>query len=329
MSRIRCYASAVLVCSTLACSSSSNLPSSEKPLEEESATDGKEYPLELVTHLLDRYEIEIDNESTVRAMNLAYAASKTKVETEAEWAAEPKTVLAPLLTSYVTSDELQQLAGAELAWAQYDLGDRYLSGREVLQDFEKAEYWIRLAGEQGYVPAIINLRVLYYEGKIFSQSDEEAVYWARQAAEKGNADHTFLIGSLFHQGLQVPQDASEAMRWLERAAEKGSAKAMNRLGLMYLEEVVDWGWPVQSPSVPQQNDVLAYMWFNLARLHSPADVRNDLGWLPDDSAALANLSLRTEIESNRDGVLDRLTQVEIREAQQLAREWDAAHPRKP
>jgi len=54
--------------------------------------------------------------------------------------------------------------------------------------------------------------------------------------------------------------------------------------------------------------VQAHMWFNLAALRSTGEER--------ESAVEA-----------RNLVADRMTPIQIAEAQRLAREWDAAHPR--
>ena len=59
-----------------------------------------------------------------------------------------------------------------------------------------------------------------------------------------------------------------------------------------------------------QDHVIAQMWINLAVSRSTGDAR--------DNAVEA-----------RDMVTEQLTLSQIAEAQRLAREWDAAHPREP
>lgn len=73
------------------------------------------------------------------------------------------------------------------------------------------------------------------------------------------------------------------MKWYRLAAEQGNADAQDHLGDMYAD----------GRGVPQDN-VLAYMWFNLAH----ADKR-------------------------RDRVASTMTPTQIAEAQQLSREWKA------
>ena len=64
-----------------------------------------------------------------------------------------------------------------------------------------------------------------------------------------------------------------------------------------------------SPGVPQ-DDVLAHMWSNLG-------------------ASRATGEVRASAVKNRDLIAEDLTPDDLSEAQRLAREWDAAHPREP
>ena len=93
-------------------------------------------------------------------------------------------------------------------------------------------------------------------------------------------------------GRGVPQDYAEAVKWYRLAAEQGNATAQNNLGFMHYE----------GRGVPQ-DDVQAHMWFNLAAAQG------------NDNAV-----------ANRDIAAKKMTPAQIAEAQQLAREWIAAHP---
>ena len=78
---------------------------------------------------------------------------------------------------------------------------------------------------------------------------------------------------------------------------RGHAGAQYNLGFMY----------ANSPGVPQ-DDVLAHMWSNLG-------------------ASRATGEVRASAVKNRDLIAEDLTPDDLSEAQRLAREWDAAHPR--
>ena len=104
---------------------------------------------------------------------------------------------------------------------------------------------------------------------------------------------------MYANGQGVPQDDAEAVRWLRLAAGQGNANAQDNLGNMY-----DYG-----RGVPQDY-VQAHMWFNLAASRMTGVVRE----------------LAVE---RRDLAADELTPDALNEAERLAREWDAAHPREP
>ena len=86
---------------------------------------------------------------------------------------------------------------------------------------------------------------------------------------------------------------------LRACAEAGGTEAQNNLGVMY----------GTGAGVPQDY-VQADMWFNVAVAQSSGEDRD---WRV----------------RNRDIIAAKMTAEQIAEAQRLAREWDAAHPREP
>ena len=122
----------------------------------------------------------------------------------------------------------------------------------------------------------------------------------RALAEEGVAEAQFQLGSRCSIGAGVPEDDAEAVRWLRLAADQGHADAQNILGTMYRDG---------GEGVPE-NYVQAHMWFNLA-------------------ASRLTGELREMAVQDRDKVAGRMDPTQIAEAQRLAREWDAAHPREP
>ena len=98
---------------------------------------------------------------------------------------------------------------------------------------------------------------------------------------------------------RAEQGDADAVRWYQLAAEQGYAEAQFNLGVMY----------ASGAGVPQDY-VQAHMWFNLAASRSTGELR-------DNSV------------KNRDRAAEELTPDGLNEAQRLAREWDAAHPREP
>ncbi len=185
------------------------------------------------------------------------------------------------------------------AGAQYNLGNMYANGEGVPQDDAEAVRWFRLAAEQGHASAQFNLGFMYANGRGVPEDAAEAVRWYRLAAEQGHASAQFNLGLMYANGRGVPEDDAEAVRLYRLAAEQGLARAQFNLGVMY-----ETGEGVP-PSYVQ-----AHMWHNLVASRTSGEQR--------DSAVEA-----------RDRVAGRMDPTQIADAQRLAREWDAAHPREP
>ena len=124
--------------------------------------------------------------------------------------------------------------------------------------------------------------------------------WYRLAAEQGHPIAQFTLGVRYDTGCDIPRDAAETLRWYRLAAEQGHAFAMIKVGHMCGDDL----------SVPR-DDVQSHIWFNLA----------------------ASRGLTGEDRENagriRDIIARMMTADDLSEAQRLAREWDAAHPREP
>jgi len=86
---------------------------------------------------------------------------------------------------------------------------------------------------------------------------------------------------------------------LRARADQGDAVAQNLLGTMY-----------RNGEDVSQDDVLAHMWYSL-------------------SASRATSGLRERAVQGRDRAAGQMNPTQIAEAERLAREWDAAHPRAP
>ena len=131
-------------------------------------------------------------------------------------------------------------------------------------------------------------------------------------AERGDASALNALGAMYEGGNGVPQDYSRALTFYEKAADQGFVQAMVNLGWHY--------WSVTSPDF-----VHAHMWFNIAASQGdPVAIGN-----PDtvvlrpwpEQIALAE-------KSARDDVASLMTPAQIAEAQKLASDWVAAHPKR-
>jgi TPR repeat protein len=99
---------------------------------------------------------------------------------------------------------------------------------------------------------------------------------------------------MYYRGKGVRQDYAEAMWWYRLAAEKGDAEAQCNLGDMYY----------RGEGVPKDY-FLPYLWFELCAVNSEN--------FPERYRGIEGRGLAAE----------KLTQEQIAEAQQMAREWKA------
>jgi len=154
-------------------------------------------------------------------------------------------------------------------------------------DYNTAFQELKPIAEQGNANAQFFLGVMYGMGQGVRQDYAESLMWFRNAADQDNSNAQACLGIMYSQGRGVKQDYAEAAKWYRKAAEQGNANAQNNLAAFYSE----------GRGVPKDY-VQAYVWYNLA-----AAVEFE------DSARL------------RDEVARKMTAKQIRQAQELARNW--------
>ena len=174
-----------------------------------------------------------------------------------------------------------------------------LPGPEQLEPTPAEIAKVRASAEQGDASAQNRLGIMYADGLGVPQDDAEAARLYRLAAEQGNAIAQSNLGVITLTGRGVPQDDAEAIRWYRLAAEQGYAAGQRNLGVAYTT-----GRGVR------QDNVAAYTWFSLA-------------------ASAASGNFLDDYVNSRDRAAERLNPDQLAEAQRLAREWDAPHPREP
>ena len=118
----------------------------------------------------------------------------------------------------------------------------------------------------------------------------------RTLAEQGDPEAQFVLGNLYRDGQGVEQDLTETLKWWEKAAELGYVDAQFALGNIY-----SGGYGVT------QNYVLSYMWFDITAAQS-------------DSPWLAPIA-----QSNRDALVQRMTDADVSKAKQMSADWLAKH----
>jgi len=169
------------------------------------------------------------------------------------------------------------------------------------KDAAEAVRNLQLAADQGDVLAQNILGTMYAAGVGIPKDAAEAVRYFQLAADQGHASAQHSLGLMYDAGEGVAQDDPEAVRWLQLAADQGEAVPQHDLGEMYADG--RGGLP--------QDDVTACMWYTLACAREPELISSE------------------EASGVRKNLEQRMTHAQVTEAQRLATEFEAAHPREP
>lgn len=121
--------------------------------------------------------------------------------------------------------DLQRMAGADDADAQFELGVRYAHGKGVAQDYATSVKWFRAAANLGHAGAEDSLGVRYATGQGVMQNDAEAVKWFRRSAERGYAVAQFNLALAYVQGQGIAPDLVQAYAWFALSAAQHDAMA--------------------------------------------------------------------------------------------------------
>ena len=111
---------------------------------------------------------------------------------------------------------------------------------------------MRPLAKEGNVHAQARLAFLYANGEGVAQDYAAAVGWYRKAAEQGNAIAQYNLGDMYRVGEGVPRTTPPRRAGIAKRPSRAT-RVPNNLEFMY-----DNGEGVG------QDDVSAYMWFNLA-----------------------------------------------------------------
>ena len=114
-------------------------------------------------------------------------------------------------------------------------GDRLRLGLDGEQSFEEAFYCYKKAAAKGYPEGMYRLGCMYESGHGTRQSYKDAYKWYDRAALKEDRNGKAALGFLYEAGLGTKRSRPLAIENLEAAANAGSLRAMNNLGLIYLD----------------------------------------------------------------------------------------------
>ena len=133
------------------------------------------------------------------------------------------------------ADYFKHAADAGFPPALFNLGLLSETGQGMPHDLSAAFKYYMRAAQLGYPPALFNVGNMYATGAGIQRDPFEAALWFRQAADKGVADAQYNLALGYETGRGVPRDEATAQKWYRMAANQGYAKARYNWALM-LEE---------------------------------------------------------------------------------------------
>ena len=160
----------------------------------------------------------------------------------------------PLSERDEAAEQMEQLADAGDAHAQYIIGTAYRDGGLLIPDVVKARKLLERAAEREIDAAQYALGKLYLSDDADVHDPAKGIYWLKRSADNGNDYAAYRLGKEYLGGQNVSKDAETAASYLRQAADDGSAHAQYLLGKLYL----------MGEGVPHDADA-AYEWFTEAR----------------------------------------------------------------
>ena len=137
--------------------------------------------------------------------------------------------------------KLKPLAEKGHAKAQHKLGEMYVNGQGVSQDYKEAIKWLLKSAEQKNLTAQRLIRASYHK-------------LHQEVAEQGDSYAQRFLGARYYLGLGVTQDYAEAAKWYKKAAEQGDSVSQIILGAMY-----------EKGKGISKDFVEAYKWLSISR----------------------------------------------------------------
>ena len=160
----------------------------------------------------------------------------------------------PLEERDEAAEQLEQLADAGDAHAQYIIGTAYRDGGLLIPDTAKAQKFLECAAKQEIDAAQYALGKLYLSDEADVHDSAKGIYWLKRSADSGNDYAAYRLGKEYLSGKNTIKDAETAVSYLRQAANDGNAYAQYLLGKLTL----------MGEGVPKNLDA-AYEWFAAAR----------------------------------------------------------------
>jgi uncharacterized protein len=176
------------------------------------------------------------------------------------------------------------------------LGQMYLDGQAVPQDFARAKELFELAAAQGDSAAFTALAWIYRAGVGVPQDYARALSFYREGAALGNDWAMTNIAEFYKEGLGLAADPSQAERWYTAAAKSGELTAQTRLARMY-----------QVGDGVEKDFALARFWFEAAASRGVPNALTRLGLMYEEGQGTEkdlDSAVRLYTRAARDGDME-------------------------
>ena len=165
----------------------------------------------------------------------------------------------PLAERDEAAEQLEQLADAGDAHAQYIIGTAYRDGGLLIPDTAKAQKLLERAAEQDLDAAQYALGKLYLSDDADVHDPAKGIYWLKRSADNGNDFAAYRLGKEYLSGKNTIKDAETAVSYLRQAANNRNAYAQYLLGKLYL----------MGEGIPKDKEAAQY-WFSVAEQNGHA-----------------------------------------------------------
>jgi len=109
--------------------------------------------------------------------------------------------------------------------AAVNLGNLYMRGLGVPQDYGQARVWYEKAALESNPIAEAKLGVMYYVGLGVEENRTRAAEWFQKAGDQGDAHSAMTLAEMYLAGDGVPQNRTEAYIWYTSSSELGYREA--------------------------------------------------------------------------------------------------------
>lgn len=134
-----------------------------------------------------------------------------------------------LCTSFCSAQTINEIIKASDngdAMAQYQLGQEYLSGKNIHEDKVLAFQWFEKSALQDFDSAQFALAVCYYWGRGTKKDKSQALKWYDKSSDLGNGNAQYALGLMHYKGEATLVDPKMSAYYMRLAFKNGNEKAI-------------------------------------------------------------------------------------------------------